>query len=63
MYTLCLLIMVWFIISCIRINNVCKKTNCDFNPFNGTFIDWAGFVLGGTITLIFIVTMSLIYLP
>jgi hypothetical protein len=42
MITTIVLIIIWFIISCYRI----YKKDKDFNPFNGTILDYLGWFFG-----------------
>jgi len=61
MLTLTILMMIWFVISIIRIKKACK--GIEFNPFEGTMIDFMGFILGTVITILVIITICLVFLP
>ena len=61
MLTLITLIMIWLVISTIRIKKACKGK--DFNPLEGTMIDFTGFILGTTVTIVVIITICIVFLP
>jgi hypothetical protein len=53
MITTIVLIIIWFTISCYRI----YKEDKDFNPFNGSILDYFGWILG-----VFTIGALLLYL-
>ena len=53
--------MIWLVISTIRIKKACKGK--DFNPLEGTMIDFTGFILGTTVTIVVIITICIVFLP
>lgn len=63
MITLSILCMIWGIISYFRIRKVCKQTGKEFTPFEGSFVDYLGFVVGFATFILSIVILSNHYLP
>jgi len=58
MITTIVLIIIWFIISCYRI----YKKDKDFNPFNGSFLDYFGWIFG-LFTIAVLLYLLLKYAP
>ena len=63
MKTLVSLICIWGIISIVRLHKTCKKKNIKFHPMEGTLADWMGFLIGGSVCVIFISYLIIKYLP
>jgi hypothetical protein len=63
MITIFILFTIWGIISYLRIKKICKQKGEEFNPFEGSFIDYLGLLIGSAIFIISIVTFSVRYLP
>jgi multisubunit Na+/H+ antiporter MnhB subunit len=61
MKTLTILIIIWGIVSYIRLKK--KSEGGKFNPFNGTFFDYIGFLIGASTIISTIIILALIYLP
>jgi hypothetical protein len=63
MITIFTLFIIWGFISYLRIKRICNQKEEEFNPFEGSFIDYLGFLTGAAISIISIVTFSVRYLP
>ena len=61
MKTFIALSIIWGIVSYIRIKK--KSLGSEFNPFNGTFFDYLGFLLGSITIAVVILILMLSYLP
>jgi|LakMenE18May11ns_1017448.scaffolds.fasta_scaffold8063928_1 hypothetical protein len=61
MITLAILMNIWFIVSVIRIKR--KQVGKSFNPYDGTFPEYLGLILGGAVFIITIIVLSIAYLP
>lgn len=55
-----ILILIWSILSIIKVNKDCTKRNIAFNPFESAVWAYLGVVLGTTIVIIVIVSCSII---
>lgn len=60
MLTLTALMTIWGVISYFRIKRV---SNGSFNPFNGGFIDYMGFMLSSVLLILVIVSLIIKFLP
>lgn len=60
MLTLTALMTIWGIISYFRIK---KASTGSFNPFNGEFIDYMGFMFGGIFSILVIGYLIIKFLP
>lgn len=63
MITLISILSIWGIISTVRLNKICKKSNSEFNPLEGTLLDCYGFIIGLITFSISIVYLFTKYLP
>lgn len=63
MITLGLLVIIWGIISFLRVNKKCKAEGVFFNPFNGSFLDYIGIVIGTVVFIIDALFILITYLP
>ncbi len=66
MITLTILSIIVYLLVIIRIRSKCKLQGIDFNPLEGSLIEWTIFILGTTFSLVgFLCLCSLItkYLP
>ena len=63
MITFSILCIVWGIISYFRIKKVCEQTDQEFDPFEGHFIDYFGFLMGSAILIVDIILLTTRYLP
>jgi hypothetical protein len=59
MITTIVLIIIWFTISCYRI----YKKDKDFNPFNGTILDYFGWYFGVIVICVLLLYLLLKYAP
>jgi hypothetical protein len=62
MTTLIAIFIIWFVISTVRIY---KKSGSwkNWNPFEGSFLDYLGIIVGGIIVTITTLYLTIIYLP
>jgi hypothetical protein len=63
MITLSILCIILGIISYFKIKKACKQKEIEFDPFEGSFINYLGFVLGLAMFIIDIIAFSIYYLP
>jgi hypothetical protein len=63
MITLSILFSIWGIVSCYRVNKICKRLDVDFNPFRGTFFDYLGIIIGVSVSIVFTIIGFIVYLP
>jgi hypothetical protein len=64
MITLLIIIIIWFIISYYNLNKIRKlEGKKGINPFEGSFLDYMGFILGAFVILALIIVISFKYLP
>ena len=63
MITLAILSILWGLFSYYRINKRCKENGADFNPFNGTLVDFIGFMLGMSAGMLAIAAICIIHFP
>jgi hypothetical protein len=63
MITLSILCIVLGIISCFKIKKACNQKEIDFDPFEGSFVNYLGFVLGLAMFVMNIIALSVHYLP
>ena len=63
MITLGIIFIVWGIISYFRIKKVCKQTGKEFTPFEGSFLDYLGFLAGLAMLVVNILILAVRYLP
>jgi len=63
MITLSVLCMIWGIISYFRIKKVCKQTGKEFTPFESSFVDYFGFLVGFAMLVINVIILITRYLP
>jgi hypothetical protein len=59
MITTIVLIIIWFTISCYRI----YKEDKDFNPFNGSILDYFGWIFGAYTIALLLLYLLLKYAP
>jgi hypothetical protein len=59
MITTIVLIIIWFIISCYRI----YKKDKEFDPFNGTLLDYLGCLFAGCTIAVLLLYLLLKYAP
>jgi hypothetical protein len=63
MITLSIACIVWGIISYIRTKKICDQKNEEFNPFEGSFVDYLGIVIGTAMSVIAILVLAVRFLP
>jgi hypothetical protein len=63
MITLTLILIIWGFTSIIRLYKICKDKGVPFNPFEGTLMDWLGFLIGVVGGGIATILLILKYLP
>ena len=67
MITLFALVILWGIFSTYRIYKKCKSMGVDFDPFEGTFEEYMGVIMGsiigGSVLVGFLLYLIIIYLP
>jgi hypothetical protein len=63
MITLSILIILWGIISTYRIDKICKEKNVGFNPFEGRFVDFGGYVVGLSVLVVCVIFLSVVFFP
>jgi hypothetical protein len=64
MITLLIIFIIWFIISYYNLNKIRKlEDEKNINPFDGSFLNYMGFILGAFVILALIVIISFKYLP
>jgi hypothetical protein len=63
MITLSTAFIIWGIISYIRIKKICNQKNEEFNPFEGSFVDFLGIAIGTAMSIIVIFVLSACFLP
>ncbi len=63
MITIGIAFIIWGIISYIRTKKICDQKNVGFDPFEGSFFDYFGIVIGAAISVITILTLAIRFLP
>ena len=63
MITLYVLMMIWFLVSTVRIWRKCKRLGIRFNPFESTFLDYVGFIFGFAVQVVSIIAFCIFFLP
>jgi hypothetical protein len=63
MITLSILCIILGIVSYFRIKKACEQKEIHFDPFEGSFINYFGFVFGLVMFIINIIALSVRYLP
>ena len=63
MITLTLILIIWGFTSISRLHKICKDKEIPFDPFEGTLMDWLGFLIGVVGGGIATILLILKYLP
>jgi hypothetical protein len=63
MITLTIIVLIWCVLSYYRIHQKSKYNNREFNPFDGTFLDYGGVVVGTPMLLLLFLYFITKYLP
>ena len=63
MITLFIISLLIAIISTVRIGKTCKEEEIQFNPLEGSLLEWIGFLFGWVFAIIFFIGFSIKYLP
>lgn len=63
MYTLLCLLILWGIISFVKIRKICKSKRIEFNMFECGIINYMGFLIGGIASIGTTLSLIIKYLP